>query len=480
MYAPDTMAMLGFNLKLIAGRSKKNILVSTGTTEVKKRLLPAIVKLADTNINLFATDGTHRFLVANGVTAQLINKISDTAEPNIRSFLEQDRFDLIINILTGDSDYDESSDSKLIRTLAIENGIPLITDPDVALLTIAQLVDNRDRGVYRYKLADKSEPWDLRKEFFQKVSDLGGMTCNHAHLDKAYLISRDNLQLSHPDMQQKWRLYRYRKENYTHEDLVERMSRGVEMMLSQGVVALKTFVDADAIVGLLPMIAAQEVKKRYADRILIEVGVQPLEGLIDPEARKNFIKACELADFVGALPSKDRPQPEKHLDIAFGIAKDLGLPLEAHVDQENNPYESETELLAVKAIEHGMEGRVAGIHAISISAKHEAEQDRIIQKVKDAGMTITICPSAALSMRQLSHISAPLHNSIGPFVKMLDAGVDLNLGADNIADLFMPFVDGDMWVECRLLMEAARYYEFERLAEVACSQNGFRRNERKR
>ena len=60
MYAPDTMAMLGFNLKLIAGRSKKNILVSTGTTEVKKRLLPAIVKLADTNINLFATDGTHR------------------------------------------------------------------------------------------------------------------------------------------------------------------------------------------------------------------------------------------------------------------------------------------------------------------------------------------------------------------------------------------------------------------------------------
>ena len=151
-------------------------------------------------------------------------------------------------------------------------------------------------------------------------------------------------------MQQKWRLYRYLKENYTHEDLVERMSRGVEMMLSQGVVALKTFVDADAIVGLLPMIAAQEVKKRYADRILIEVGVQPLEGLIDPEARKNFIKACELADFVGALPSKDRPQPEKHLDIAFGIAKDLGLPLEAHVDQENYPYESETELLAVKTI----------------------------------------------------------------------------------------------------------------------------------
>ena len=51
---------------------------------------------------------------------------------------------------------------------------------------------------------------------------------------------------------------------------------------------------------------------------------------------------------MGGLPSKDRPAPEKHIDILMDIAKDLGKKLEVHVDQENNPYESETEMLAAQ------------------------------------------------------------------------------------------------------------------------------------
>ena len=34
-------------------------------------------------------------------------------------------------------------------------------------------------------------------------------------------------------------------------------------------------------------------------------------------------------------------------------------------------------------------------------------------------------------------------------------------------------VDGDMWFECRLLMEAARFYNLRRVAEVACDKSGF-------
>jgi hypothetical protein len=47
------------------------------------------------------------------------------------------------------------------------------------------------------------------------------------------------------------------------------------------------------------------------------------------------------------------------------------------------------------------------------------------------------------------------------------------LGADNIHDLFMPLVDGDMWTECRFLMEACRYYELETVAAIAADKSGF-------
>ena len=67
----------------------------------------------------------------------------------VRTFLDENRLDLIINVLTGDNDYDESSDSKLIRSLAIEQGIPLVTDVDVAIESIDQLVKRDVEGYYR-------------------------------------------------------------------------------------------------------------------------------------------------------------------------------------------------------------------------------------------------------------------------------------------------------------------------------------------
>jgi hypothetical protein len=468
----ETIEMLAFNLKLMGKKSRKTVLISAGKMEDKLRMLPSIRKLSELNISVYSTIGTHRFLNDNGVENQLIHKITEKLEPNIKSFLEKDRFDLIINVLTGNFDYDESSDNNLIRTLSIENGIPLFTDVDVAILTMEQMVKKSQESVTPYKIADGTQPWNMRAEFLQLVNQLGGFACYHAHFDKAYLINLENLKLSQVDMRKKWDLYRYLKENYTHEDLVERISRCAETMIKQGVTQCRTFVDADSTAGLLPIQAALEVKERFKGRLDMELGVQPLEGVLSKEALAQFERACELADVVGGLPSKDRPLPEKHLDIVLGIAKALGKKVDVHIDQENNPYEHETELLARKTIEHGLEGRVCGIHAISLAARPEVEQDRVIQIVKDAGMGIIICPSAAISMRQLD-MPSPLHNSIAPFPNLHQKGVPVFMGTDNICDLFMPLSDGDMWFECRLLMEACRFYDIETVARVACDKSGF-------
>ena len=476
-----SLELLAFNLKLLGGKSRKNVLVSAGRLDSKRKMLPAIRKLLSLDVDLYATAGTQLFLSEHGVPARPIHKITDGRSPNILTFLKAARFDLVVNVLTGDDDYDEASDAKLIRKLSIENGIPLITDTDVAIATLEQIVVNAERGTYRYRLADDSEPWNLRLHFLEAVERLGGVASHHAHFDKAYLITMESLRLSQVDMQKKWELYRYLKENYTYEDLIERISRGVEMMIRQGVTYCRTMVDADSTVGLLPARAALAVKKKYAGRIRFEFGVQPLQGVLDPASFEQYAEACSMADYCGGLPSRDRPQVEKHLDLILSLAKKLGKPVDVHVDQENNPLENETELLALKTIEHGMQGRVFGVHAISVAAKEEREQDRIIEKVLEADMGIIICPSAALSMKQLPMV-APLHNSIAPYDKLRQAGVKCYFGVDNVHDLFMPIVDGDVWTECRMLMEACRFYDVDAVAEWACAKpldlvsNGLMRN----
>ena len=187
---------LGFNLKLLGKKTKKNVLVSAGKLSDKERMFPALQKLAKLNVELFATPGTFRFLKQKGIDNQEIRKIADRREPNIRTFLDEKRLDLIINVLTGDNDYDEASDSKLIRSLAIEQGIPLITDVEVAIESIDQLVRRDVEGYYRYKTGDSKKPWDMRQEFLRLVHEAGGFANYHAHYDKAYLISPDNLRLS--------------------------------------------------------------------------------------------------------------------------------------------------------------------------------------------------------------------------------------------------------------------------------------------
>jgi cytosine/creatinine deaminase len=463
---------LGFNLKLLGKKSKKSVLVSAGKLSDKEKMFPALQKLAKLNVELFATPGTYRFLKQKGIESQEIHKIADRREPNIRTFLDENRLDLIINVLTGDNDYDESSDSKLIRGLAIENGIPLITDLDVAILSIDQLVKRDAEGFYRYKTGDSKRPWDMREEFMRLVRQNGGFASYHAHYDKAYLISPDNLRLSMVDMQKKWALYKHLKETYTRENLVERIARGVQTMVDQGATYCRTLIDADSTIRTLGVEAALEVKKKFKGQIVFEIGVQPLQGVLDEESREQFEKACSMADVVGGLPSKDRPTPEKHIDVIMRIAREQNKRLDVHVDQENNPFENETEMLARKTIEYGLEGRVSAVHAISVSAKPANEQDRIVRLLKDAGVSVIVCPSAALSMKQLE-MTAPLHNSIAPVQKLLDAGVQVYLGVDNVYDLFMPLVDGDLWFESRLLMEACRFYDIDRVAKIATDKSGF-------
>jgi cytosine/adenosine deaminase-related metal-dependent hydrolase len=234
-------------------------------------------------------------------------------------------------------------------------------------------------------------------------------------------------------------------------------------------------VDADAIVGTLPVMAALDVRKKYEKQIKLEIAIQPLEGVLEPAARKRFEEACALADVLGALPSRDRPEPEKHLDYVMGLARELNKPIDAHVDQENNPDENETELLALKTIEYGLEGRVRAVHAISVAAKSQREQAAIMSKMKASGMSVIVCPSAALSMKMLDKV-APLHNSIAPVLQFLEHDIPVYMGVDNIADLFMPLVDGDMWVESRMLMEAVRCYDLDVISTIACSKNGFTRD----
>ncbi|MEI7709681.1 MAG: amidohydrolase family protein [bacterium] len=314
-------------------------------------------------------------------------------------------------------------------------------------------------------------PWDLKTQMLDEIKENGGFVSTHAHFDKAYYITREGLDKSMVSMEEKWRMSDGIKRDSTVEDIKVRIRRALDVMVAQGSKVTCTFVDAYDVVGHKAIDAVLAVREEYKDKIKIIIATQPLGGLIDDKARALYEEITAKADIAGGLPSKDRPNDIQHLDYLFEIAKKLNKPVHVHIDQENNPNERDTEKLISAVRRHNYQGRAVAVHAISVSAQPKEYRTKIYKELAELGIPVLVCPSAVISMRQLDQFLAPVHNSIANVPEMLEAGVLVGMGIDNIADFYEPFVDGDMWTELRLMQEACRFYNLDELVKIA-STNG--------
>lgn len=315
------------------------------------------------------------------------------------------------------------------------------------------------------------QQWDLKSQMLDAIKEAGGFVCCHGHFDKAFYITRDQLDLTNLIMHEKWNLSDDIKRNSTQEEIEVRIKRALDILINQGVKLAASFIDAYDAVGHKAIDAANKVKEEYKNKITFLTATQPLGGLVKPEARKLYEEITAKADFAGGLPSYDRPNDDENLDILFSIAKNLNKKLHVHIDQENNPNERDTEKLIKFTKKHGYEGKVIAVHAVSTSAQPKDYRQKIYKEMAEIGMNVIVCPASIVSQKQLDQYNAPVHNSIANIPEMLDAGLVVGLGVDNISDFYLPFIDGDMWVEMRILQECCRYYNFDGLVKIA-TENG--------
>ncbi|MDP2587043.1 MAG: amidohydrolase family protein [Candidatus Komeilibacteria bacterium] len=312
-----------------------------------------------------------------------------------------------------------------------------------------------------------NQSWNLKEQMLEAIQASGGWVNCHAHFDKAFYITKEGLDKSMVDMEQKWLMSDEIKKNSSQQQIEERIRTALDLLIAQNCKLTCSFIDAYSAVGHKAIDAANKVKEEYKNKITLLTITQPLGGLVDVEARKLYEEITAKADIAGGLPSKDRPNDKQNLDNLFAIAKNLGKKLHVHIDQENNPNEKDTEMLIEFTKKHGYEGKVTAIHAISVSAQDKSYRQKVYKEMAKIGMSVVVCPSAALGMRQLDQFNSPVHNSIANVPELLEAGVTVGLGVDNVYDFYQPFVDADMYTELRMLMEACRFYKFDELVQIA-------------
>ena len=256
------------------------------------------------------------------------------------------------------------------------------------------------------------------------------------------------------------------KRNSSVETIYDRMARAIELFLKQGAQAVGTFIDVDDVMEDKSIIAAQRIKEDFGSDIQIKFANQVLKGVIDPKARKWFDMSADFVDIIGGLPAKDFGQEEEHLDILMETAKAKNKLVHVHVDQFNTDEEKETELLARKTIEHGLQGKVTAVHSISVAAHPKKYRYELYDLMREAQLHVISCPTAWIDHNRTERL-APSHNSVTPVDEMIPHGINVAFGTDNINDIYKPFSDGDLWTELRVMLESCHYYDVEKLSDIA-------------
>ncbi len=311
------------------------------------------------------------------------------------------------------------------------------------------------------------QDWNLKAELIARINRAGGWVNTHTHLDRAYTINQDSLALGNHHLHQKWQLVDELKRQASVDQIYDRMAFALEKQQQQGVVALLSFIDVDPIIKDKAIQAAQKLKDKHNNYQLLFAN-QTLKGVLTPESRKWFELGAEFADIIGGLPGKDRGQEAEHLDVLLTTAKAQNKMVHVHVDQLNTATEKETELLTDKVKEYDLTGQVIAIHSVSLAAHTQSYRQKIYSRLRKNRIGVICCPTAWIDARRSEELT-PTHNAIAPVEELIAHEVTVALGTDNIADIYKPFSDGDMWTELRFLLESCHLLDLNTLVNIATS-----------
>ncbi|NBX16155.1 MAG: hypothetical protein EBR09_02190 [Proteobacteria bacterium] len=317
--------------------------------------------------------------------------------------------------------------------------------------------------------------WMPLAQLRRKIISSGGFVNAHAHFDRAYSVTPEDLPENNSGtatveraLREKWQLVDAWKKNSGEDDYFSHITSALRAQHEFGVRVALSFIDCDPVAGTRALSAAVKAKKYASEQLQMKfvIACQTLKGVLNPEARQYFETALPLVDIIGGLPGADRGREEEHLDVLLSAAKSTGKRVHVHVDQNNDPNERETEQLARAVIRHGLEGQVTAVHGISIGCQPKSYRQELYKLCRDAGLSFVACPGAWLDARR-NEVLTPTHNAVTPVDEMIPAGLCVALGSDNISDIYKPYADGDLMVELRMLLESTHFYDAAELIRVA-------------
>lgn len=262
----------------------------------------------------------------------------------------------------------------------------------------------------------------------------------HVHLDKCHTISR--MAGVGGDLRAAIEAQAADRLNWTAEDIRRRAVQGLDELIAAGCGTIRSHVDwGSPEAGLAPSAAWPvlcELAKEYSSRADLQLA--PLAGaddLADRQAAHAIARQIGSAGGVLGVFVLDQPDRRDGIRNAFEAAEKYGLALDFHVDEGLAPGLDGLGIVAEAAVETGFQGPVLCGHACSLMNLEAEALKSLADKLARAAVAVACLPSTNLYLQGRSH-GTPDRRGLTRVRELLDAGVRVLAGTDNVRDAFCP------------------------------------------
>ena len=265
---------------------------------------------------------------------------------------------------------------------------------------------------------------------------VGAMAEPHAHLDKA--LTAEQVPNPRGDLMgaiDAW-MTAAAAGMFTPEDIADRATEALELLLTNGATAVRTHVNIGA--GKEALQAVREARSRMEGLLDVQIVALTSNPITGPEGRENrraLAVALEVGvDLIGGCPHLD-PDGTTLMTDAFAAASDAGIGLDLHVDEMLDPEVLYLRELVRMVHDTGFAHPVTASHCVTLGLQPPDVQAAVSREVADAGVSVVTLPQTNLFLQGRNHPTAT-PRGLTAIEALRQAGALVCAGADNVQDPF--------------------------------------------
>lgn len=237
-----------------------------------------------------------------------------------------------------------------------------------------------------------------------------------------------------------------RKAQLTHEDVKARAWQTLKWQIANGIQHVRTHVDVSD-PTLTALKAMLEVKAEVAPWVDVQIVAFPQEGIMSyPNGEALLEEALKLgADVVGAIPHFEftREYGVESLHKTFALAQKYHKLIDVHCDEIDDEQSRFVETVAALALRENMGARVTASHTTAMHSYNGAYTSRLFRLLKMSGINFVANPLVNIHL-QGRFDTYPKRRGVTRVKEMLDAGINVCFGHDDVFDPWYPLGTANM------------------------------------